>query len=80
MIIDIGSAWDLAEDISEGILPEIYGYSIIIDDETIYTRSNPVRESLVTAKKIVTGIQKSKPVKGFIAKARATAPDSMRAL
>ncbi|MBW2972439.1 hypothetical protein KY359_05370 [Candidatus Woesearchaeota archaeon] len=61
-----------AENVSEGMLDTIFGYSIIFDNDTIYTRANPVKNSLVTSKKIITGIQKSKPVKGYIAKARAT--------
>ncbi|MBW2966935.1 hypothetical protein KY362_00455 [Candidatus Woesearchaeota archaeon] len=64
---------EFAMNVSEGMLSSRFGYSIIMDNETIYTRSNPVRNSLVTSKRIITGIQKSKPVKGFIAKARATA-------
>jgi hypothetical protein len=65
-------AHDFALDVSEGILPNIFGYNIIFDNETIYTRSNPVMNSLVTSKKVITGIEKSKPIKGYIAKAHAT--------
>ncbi len=61
-----------AMNISEGILPSIYGYSIVMDNDTVYTRSNSLRNSLITAKKIMTGIEKAKPIKGFIAKAHAT--------
>jgi hypothetical protein len=65
-------AHDFAMNVSEGVLSQVFGYSIIMDNETIYSRVNPVKNSLVTSKKIITGIQKSKPIKGYIAKARAT--------
>ncbi len=58
--------------ISEGIFEDNYGYSISFDKETIFTRTTPLTNSLVTSKKLVSGIQKSKPIKGFISKARAT--------
>ncbi|MFH1063867.1 MAG: hypothetical protein V1729_02185 [Candidatus Woesearchaeota archaeon] len=61
-----------AANVSEGILPEFFGYSISIDNDTIYARSSPVDNTLVTSKKIITGVQEGKPLKGFIAKARAT--------
>ncbi|MBW2997744.1 hypothetical protein KY349_05380, partial [Candidatus Woesearchaeota archaeon] len=69
---NISLAQDFAMNVSEGILPDMFGYSIIMDNDTIYTRTNPVKNSLVTSKKVITGIQKAKPIKGFIAKARAT--------
>lgn len=69
---EIGLANEFAANITEGILPVIFGYSIAIDNETLYSRSNPVTNSLVSSKKIISGIQKSKPVKGFVSKARAT--------
>ena len=81
LLVQLGEFWadddlvmanQFAANVSEGILESIYGYSIAIDNETLYTRSNPVSNSLVSSKKIVSGIEKSKPIKGFIAKARAT--------
>lgn len=65
-------AYDFAMNVSEGMLPNIFGYNIIFDNETVYTRTNPVMNSLVTSKKVITGIEKSKPIKGYIAKAHAT--------
>ncbi|MFC1741324.1 hypothetical protein ACFL3V_02205 [Nanoarchaeota archaeon] len=81
LIEQIGAFWsnsnplaaDFAENISEGILPGMFGYSIIMDNDTIYTRTNPVKSTLVTSKRIITGIEKAKPLKGYVAKARATA-------
>lgn len=69
---EIGLANQFAANVTEGILGDIFGYSISINNETLYTRTNPVTNSLVSSKKIVSGIQKSKPVKGFVSKARAT--------
>jgi predicted RNase H-like HicB family nuclease len=81
LIVQIGEFWangnetlarDFAMNVSEGMLPEFFGYSIIMDNDTIYARPNNVKNLLVSSKKIITGIQKSKPIKGFIARARAT--------
>jgi hypothetical protein len=80
LIVQIGDFWannqlvlanEFARNVSEGMFDSIFGYSIAIDNETLYTRTNPTTNSLVTSKKIVSGIQKSKPVKGFVSKARA---------
>ncbi|MBW2964807.1 hypothetical protein KY363_05075 [Candidatus Woesearchaeota archaeon] len=66
-------AYDFASNVSEGILRASFGYSIMMDNETIYSRPVTVKNSLVTSKKIITGVQKAKPLKGYIAKAHATA-------
>jgi hypothetical protein len=65
-------AYGFAMNVSEGILPARFGYSIVLGNDTIYTRINPVRNSLVASKRVISGIQRSMPVKGYIAKARAS--------
>ena len=81
ILVQLGEFWaddrivlanQFAANVSESILDNIYGYSLAISNETLYSRSNPVTNSLVTSKKIVSGIEKSKPIKGFVSKARAT--------
>ncbi len=62
----------LAQNVTAGILPDTYGYSIVINNETIYTTTKQVTNTLVNSKKILSGIQKAKPIKGFVSKARAT--------
>lgn len=69
---ELGLANEFAANVTEGILYPIFGYSIAIDNETVYARPSPVTNSLVSSKKIISGIQKSKPIKGFVSKARAT--------
>lgn len=80
LLMQLGEFWaadqvqlasDFVMNVSEGILEDVYGYSVLIDNETLYSRSNPVTNSLVSSKKIISGIQKSKPIKGFVSKARA---------
>jgi len=81
ILVQLGEFWagnqlvlanQFISNVSQGILDEIFGYSIAIDNETIFSEATPVKNSLVSSKKIISGIQKSKPVKGFVAKARAT--------
>ncbi|MFC1723819.1 hypothetical protein ACFL0V_06790, partial [Nanoarchaeota archaeon] len=84
IIEQIGEFWaednivmanQFTQNVTEGVLSSRYGYSIIIGNDTVYTRTNPVENSLVTSKKIISGIQKAKPIKGFVAKARAVSID-----
>ncbi len=81
ILVQLGEFWaddrivianQFAVNMTEGILDNIYGYSLAVSNETLYSRSNPVTNSLVTSKKIISGIEKSKPIKGFVSKARAT--------
>ena len=69
---DYALAEEFTRNMTEGILDDVNGYSVIMSNDTIYSRTKPVRNSLVTSKKIITGIEKSKPIKGYVAKARAT--------
>jgi len=57
--------------ITEDILPDRYGFGMWISEDLIYQRDNPPPSSRSSARKLISGIEKKKPVKGFISKARA---------
>ena len=44
--------------VTEPLVPNIIGFGVWIDNETIYQRDMPIRESLVVSKKIVSGTAK----------------------
>lgn len=41
-------------------IPDTMGFGIWIDDEAIYTRDMPIKKSLVSSKKIISGVEKGK--------------------
>ena len=44
--------------VTEPLVPDIIGFGVWVDDETIYQRDMPIKESLVLSKKIVSGTAK----------------------
>jgi len=59
------------KNISEDLLPPQYGIGIWVSDELIYQRDYPPPSTRSSARKIISGIEKNKPTKGFIANAHA---------
>ncbi|HLP79614.1 MAG TPA: hypothetical protein VK158_03195 [Acidobacteriota bacterium] len=53
-------------------IPDYSSFGIWIENESIYTRTNPPIASQSVAWRIVSGVEKNKPTRGFIANARAT--------
>ncbi|MBW2999982.1 hypothetical protein KY339_04880 [Candidatus Woesearchaeota archaeon] len=68
---DMGLAENLTRNITEGFVPDAYGFGLWISNELIYKRNIPIT-SIVTSKRIISGMEKAKPIKGFVSKARAT--------
>lgn len=55
---DIARANKTASNVTAPLVPDIYGFSIFIDDEMIYSRDKPIAKSLTSSKKIISGIAK----------------------
>ena len=68
---DIFVAEDLAEFILDSNVPPEYGVGIWMDDELIYARTEPVPTTITSARKIISGVAKSSPTKGYVARANA---------
>jgi len=47
-----------ASNVTAPLVPDTYGFSILIDDETIYSRDKPIAKSLASSKKIISGVAK----------------------
>lgn len=61
-------AQSLAKNITENLIPKRFGVGIYIDGEEIYSRSKPIGRSLISSRKIISGIEKEKPTSGFVSK------------
>src|SRR3989344_1131023 len=76
---EMGLAEDFARNITEDFIPKNYGFSVLVNGEEIYSRSNPVDRSLVSSRKIISGIAKAKPTEGFTARVILNGIKSKRA-
>lgn len=73
----IGSFWaedkmelanNFTKNLTEDIFPSAFGFSILVDDDLIYSRNLPIKRSLVSSRKVISGIAKAKPTEGFTAR------------
>jgi len=64
----IGLARNLTSNLSDAIIPFNYGFSVLVNGEEIYSRDIPVKRTLVSSRKIISGIAKAKPTEGFTAR------------
>mgnify|MGYP001595541651 CR=1 FL=1 len=65
---NIDIAKNFTKNLTEDIIPKNYGFSVLVDGEEIYSRNIPVTKSLVSTRKIISGIAKAKPTKGYTAR------------
>jgi len=63
-----GLALNLTKNLTEIVVPSYYGFSVLVNDEEIYSRSLPLNRVLVSSRKIISGIAKAKPTQGFTAR------------
>ncbi len=61
-------ARNFTRNLTEDIFPGRYGFSVLVNGEEIYSRSLPLKKSLVSSRKIISGIAKAKPTEGFTAR------------
>jgi hypothetical protein len=64
-------AVNIFSNLSEGLIPENYGYGLWIDDELIYERNTTAERNLITSKSMISGISKNKTREGYNARAFA---------
>ena len=53
-------------------VPQIYGYSVLVNNDPIYTKEKGINYSLISSRKIVSGYAKLQPVLGFVSKTYLT--------
>lgn len=49
-------AANLAKNLTEGIIPKNYGYSVLADGQSIYTRNATMKSGLVSSRMMVSGL------------------------
>jgi hypothetical protein len=54
----MGFASNSVLSVVEPLLPDIRGFGVWIDDELIYKRDMPIKKSLISSKKIISGLSK----------------------
>jgi hypothetical protein len=67
-------AENLLDEIFSGLVPDNFGYGIVIGNETIYS-SGGSGSNLISSNRIVSGITKYKPVEGFMSRLYLTSVD-----
>ena len=60
---------ELVENITSGLFPSNMGFSIAIGDEEVFIKDAPTNQNLVSARKMISGYEKGRPVKGSTARA-----------
>lgn len=65
---NIGLAKNFTKNLTEDIIPKNYGFSVLVDGEEVYSRNISVTKSLVSTRKIISGIAKAKPTNGYTAR------------
>jgi len=60
-------AHNLTREMTEGIIQQNYGYDLTLGDDIIYERNITKKDIISTSNKIISGIEKSKPIEGTVA-------------
>ncbi len=68
----IGLAENLTMEIIGDSIPQNYGYAVLVNGESIHSRSTGLNNSLISSRKIISGYAKLRPVFGFTSKAFLT--------
>ena len=58
-------SYNFTKNLTDQIVPSNYGFSVLVNGEEIFSRDIPLKRSLVSSRKIITGIAKAKPTEGF---------------
>jgi len=61
-------AQNLARNISYSIIPDRYGYAFVVGGDIVYSEPKNKSRELTTHKSMITGIEKSRPIKGNAAR------------
>ncbi len=60
-------ALNFTRNLTEGIIPLNYGYEVVVSGDSIYERNVTKKDILAKSSKIISGVEKSKPIEGTVA-------------
>lgn len=60
---------ELVENITFGLFPSNIGFSIAVGNDEVFRKEAPTNQNLVSARKMISGYKKDRPVKGSTARA-----------
>ncbi len=58
-------ALNLSKNLTSGILPAGYGFSVLVNNEEIFSRNISSKSTLVSSRSLISGIAKAKPTEGY---------------
>lgn len=61
-------ALNISKELVDILIPDKHGFAIIINDETVYNNNISLTSELVTSRRLISGIEKFKPVRGATSK------------
>jgi len=73
---EIEQASKFARNITGALIPTRFGVGIYVNNELIYGRDQPITKSLVSSRKLISGIAKERPIDGYTARAILTGINS----
>lgn len=65
-------AQELCYEMTSGLIEENMGYSVLVNDEHICGANKTNQQTIISSRKMVSGIDKYKPVEGIVAQAHLT--------
>ena len=69
-------ARNFTSNITGSLIPERFGLGVYVDGEEIYLRDKDITRTLVSSRKMISGIEKEKPTEGFTSKVVLTGIES----
>lgn len=65
---NIELAKNFTKNVIDSLVPARFGLGVYVDGEEIYSRNKSITRNLISSRKIISGIEKEKPIDGFTSK------------
>jgi hypothetical protein len=60
---------NLTKNVTASIIPENIGFSVIVGGNEVYSRNSPTNQTVISARRMISGYENERPVKGSTARA-----------
>ena len=71
-------AKNFTKNVTDALIPPRFGVGVYVNGEEIYARSKSVTRNLISSKKIISGIERDKPIEGLTTKVILSGIESKR--